>query len=125
MFKFRWMLLVGLGLSLGAPAQAANPYNGTWTLAFDTTKEDLEGTVVVRDEGGTWRVDAKSKKNPCVGIEAPIAVKTSTQTDLVFDVHRSKLLASCKDWTVKLKRVDERTLKGQFADGREITLLRQ
>jgi hypothetical protein len=125
MFKMRWLLAVGLGFALGAPVHAANPYNGSWKLFFDTSTEDLEGTVVVKDDGGTWRVDAKSKKNPCIGSESPIAVKTSSETELVFEVQRSKLLASCKDWTVKLKRVDEKTLKGHFADNREITLRKQ
>jgi hypothetical protein len=126
MSKISWLLVVGLGLSLVAPAQAANPYNGTWKVSFDGSKtEDLEGTVVVNDEGDSWHMVARSQKNPCVGREAPIAVKASSETDLVFEVQRSRILASCKDWTMKLKRVDERTLKGQFSDGREVTLQRQ
>ncbi|HEV8691968.1 MAG TPA: hypothetical protein VGQ91_16815 [Ideonella sp.] len=125
MFKIRGLLVVGLILSFGAPALAANPYNGAWKLFFDTKTEDLEGTVVVKDDGGTWHVEAKSKKNPCIGSESPIAVKTASETELVFEVQRSKLLASCKDWTVKLKRVDDKTLKGHFADNREIMLQKQ
>ena len=125
MFKIRWLLAVGLGFALGAPVQAANPYNGTWALSFDTKTEDLEGTVVVKDDGGTWHVDAQGSKNPCIGREFQIAVKAASEAELVFEVQRSKLLASCKDWMVKLKRVDAKTLKGLFADSREITLHKQ
>ena len=125
MLKFRCLLVVGLGLSLVGPAQAANPYDGTWSMSFETTHEDLDGILVVKDDGGTWRVDAKSAKSPCVGRESPIVVKKATGAELVFEVQRSKGLASCKDWTVAVKRVDAKTLKGEFADHRPITLLRQ
>lgn len=117
---------VGWSLLLSAPAYAANPYNGRWDISFEGVKNvEMGGTVVVKDEGGTWKVHAENKQNPCVGRESPIVVKTATGSELVFDVERSKGLASCKDWTVKLKRVDDNTLKGQFADGREITLERE
>jgi hypothetical protein len=122
----RGLLLASLGLSLGATALAANPYEGTWDLAFDGAKAaEVEGTVVVNGDGGSWHVDALSKKNPCIGRTVPIAVKTATETDFVFEVLRSKELSACKNWTVKLKRVDAKTLKGEFADGREITLERR
>ena len=106
-------------------ARATNPYNGTWTVSFDGSKTaDLEGTVVVTDEGGTWKVLARQRQNPCVGREAPISVLKSSADELVFEVNRSAVLAGCRDWKMKLKKVDEKTLSGVFTDGRAVTLTR-
>lgn len=43
-------------LSLPVLAQSSNPYDGSWTVSFDgtTRTSNLEGTVVVKDDGGTW-----------------------------------------------------------------------
>lgn len=118
-------LFLSFILSSSAFAQPANPYNGTWTVSFDGNKTaDLEGTVVVDDGGGTWKVTARARKNPCVGREAPITVQTASPEELVFEVNRSKVLTGCKDWTMKFKKVDDKTLTGEFTDGRAVSLIR-
>ncbi|HWH81851.1 MAG TPA: hypothetical protein VNU71_06405 [Burkholderiaceae bacterium] len=107
-------------------AQSPNPYNGSWAASFDGNKTaDVEGTVVVNDDGGTWKFLARDRKNPCVGREAPIAVISASADQLVFEVNRSKVLTGCKDFTMKFKKIDDRTLSGQTSEGRVISLIRQ
>lgn len=124
----RSTLLVSL-LSLGvtpARAQAPNPYNGTWVVSFDgKSTVDLEGKVVVADGGGAWKVVARSKKNPCVGRDAPITVQLASAEEFVIEVNRSKVLSGCKDFTYRFKRVDDKTLEGQLTDGRTMTLTKE
>lgn len=125
---FRSALLSSL-LSLGVTlvtAQTPNPYNGTWVISFDgKTTADLEGKVVVADGAGTWKVVAQSKKNPCVGREAPITVQLASADGLVIEVNRSKVLAGCKDFTFRFKKVDDKTLESQLTDGRTMTLTKE
>lgn len=119
-------LAFAIGLPLTSAAQTPHPWDGTWTLGFDGSRtSDLEGTVVVQGQGGSWRVATQSSKNPCVGREAPILVRSATADELVFEVKRSSVLASCKDWTMTFKKVDDKTLRGHFTDGRVIQLSRQ
>lgn len=118
-----WVLLpIGHAHAQSPP----NAYNGTWALGMDGSRTvDMEGTVVVKDEGGTWRVLARSRGNPCVGREAPIAVKSATETELVFEVNRSQVLAGCRNWTMRFRKLDDKTLTGQLTDGRVVTLTRE
>jgi len=109
-----------------ANAQAQNPYNGTWKVSFDgKTIVNLEGTVVVKDDGGSWKVVAKMRSNPCVGREAPIAVTVASADELVFTVNRLQVLTGCRDWTMKFKKVDDRKLAGIWTDGRVVLLARE
>lgn len=130
MNRSRFLRLVALVLTASAvlapvSAQTDNPYNGKWTISFDGKKiVDLEGSVVIKDDGGTWDVVAQSHKNPCVGKVYPITVQSASADELVFTVNRAKTLAGCKDSTYTFKKVDERTLKGELADGRSASLTR-
>lgn len=74
---------------------------------------------------GTWRVLARSRGNPFVGREAPIAVKSATDTELVFEVNRSQVLAGCRDWTLRFRKLDDKKLSGQLNDGRVVTFTRE
>jgi hypothetical protein len=107
-------------------AQSENPFNGSWAVSFDGKKTvDLDGTVVVNGTRGVWDIVAQSRKNPCVGREYPITVQNATIDELTFTVNRAATLAGCKDSTYTFKRVDEKTLKGELADGRAISLTRK
>jgi|JI10StandDraft_1071094.scaffolds.fasta_scaffold33186_8 hypothetical protein len=118
-------LAIAIGLPLAAAAQAPHPWSGTWTLEFDGSRtSDLEGTVVVQGDGGSWRVATQSKKNPCVGREAPIVVKSATAEELVFEVDRASVLKGCRNWTMTFKKVDDKTLQGTFTDGQLVQLRR-
>lgn len=68
-----------------AYAGTDNPYNGKWTVKFDGEKlANSTGTVVIMADQGTWKIAARSNKNPCVGFEAPVAVKLATDDELVL-----------------------------------------
>lgn len=124
MNRIRFSVLAVAVLALRVFAQTDNPYNGKWTISFDGKKTvDLEGSIVVTGEGGTWDMTAQARKNPFVGREYPITVKASAD-ELVFTVNRAKTLAGCKDSTYTFKRVDDKTMKGELSEGREASLIR-
>ena len=106
-------------------AQTATPYDGTWKMKFQGVQATLGGEVVIKEGGGTWDQDPGLAKNDCFKRVAPITVELATAEQLVFKVNRSKALTGCPDWTMKFKRVDDRTLQGEFPDGRAISLTRQ
>ena len=113
-----------LAVASTSMAQDVNPYNGTWKVAYDSKKgANREGTVVVSGKGGTWDMLTQRSKNACAGKEVPIAVRTATADELVFEINRSKALMGCKDGLAKLKRVDDNTLEGEF-DGKKFTMTR-
>jgi hypothetical protein len=60
-----------------------------------------------------------------VGRKAPIVVKTATADKLIFVVRFSTVLQGCPDSEVRLKRVDDKTLKGIRDKDKEITLVRK
>ena len=104
---------------------STNPYNGTWTVSFDGRRTaDLEGTVVLKDAAGTWEVLARSAKNPCVGREAPITVRTASAGELICEVNRSKVSTGGKDLDDEIEEVDDKALTGELSDGRAVWLVR-
>jgi hypothetical protein len=125
----RAMFVAGLLACAAAMAQTTNPYNGNWTATWEGTKGLLyhanQADVVIADQGGSFDNRSSSTRNPCVGRKAPIAVKTSTASDLVFVIRFSTVLQGCRDSEVRLKRVDDRTLKGTRDKDKEITLTRK
>ncbi|MEP6608428.1 MAG: hypothetical protein ABJA83_07085 [Burkholderiaceae bacterium] len=126
MYRTSVALLLACMLSSSIFAQTANRYDGTWKIKFDgPTTANLGGAVVIKEDGGTWNQDAGVARNACFKREAPIAVELATAEELVFKVNRSKVLAGCPDSTMKFKKVDDRTLKGEFPDGRVLTLTRE
>jgi hypothetical protein len=67
---------------------------------------------------------AAARKNPCVGRAYPITVQKASAEELVFTVNRAQTLAGCRDSTYIFKKVDDKTMKGEMPDGREISLIR-
>ena len=107
-------------------AQTDNPFNGSWTISFDGKKTvDLDGTVVINGTGGTWDIVAQSRKNPCVGRAYPITVQKATADELTFTVNRAVTLASCNDSTHTFKKVNDKSLNGELAEGRAVSLTRK
>jgi len=81
--------LLGLGgafLGSIAFAQGPNPYNGKWLAKFqDKRGEAKEAELVVKDDGGTWKVwgtPRDTKINPCIGRDLPIAVQLASAEGL-------------------------------------------
>jgi len=118
--------LAALVVADPAVAQTDNPFNGNWKISFDGTRTvDLDGTVVVKGDGGTWDIVAQSRKNPCLGREYPITVQKASGEELVFTVNRAATLTGCKDSTYTFRKVDDKTLKGELGDGRAASLTRR
>ena len=112
-------------LSSAVFAQTANPYNGTWTVLLEGfERARLQGTAVVKDEVGTWQITASARLDPCIGREAPITVQVASADELVFKVNRSQVLTGCPDFTMKFKKIDDKTMKAELPGGRSATLTR-
>lgn len=131
-YDMNTLKLLGLGgalLGSIAFAQGPNPYNGKWLAKFQDKRGGAqEAELSVKDDGGTWKVWGTSrdtKRNPCIGRDLPITVKLASTEGLAFRIEGSKVLAGCPDGSVTLKRVDDKTLEGQFGDGRTLTLVRE
>jgi hypothetical protein len=77
-------------------------------------KERLSSRI--RAAPGTWRSGEGTTH---------ARVRSATADDLVFEINRSTALAGCKDGIAKLKRVDDKTLQGEFDGGRKLKLIRQ
>lgn len=119
------LALLMFALSPAVPAQTANPHNGTWKVLLEGFPvPGLQGTVVVKDEGGTYTMTSSSRTDACVGIGAPITVQAASPDELVFKVNRSKVLTGCSDFTWKFKNVDDKTMKAQLTEGLSVTLTR-
>lgn len=122
--KARFFLALA-ALALAAQAQESNPYNGTWKAEYTNRNgATREGKVVISDRTGTWDMAVQRGNNPCAGRAYPIAVTVANATELSFEISRAKTLAGCKDGSASLKRVDDKTLEGEFDDFK-LRLVRQ
>ncbi|RZI74765.1 MAG: hypothetical protein EOP80_09980 [Variovorax sp.] len=110
--KKAWLALV-LCTPLMAAAQAANPWDGKWQVAFKTERgTDRDGTVIVNGNAGSWDLNVAQRNDPCAGRAYPIEVQRATAEELVFKVARSTTLAGCQDNTMRMKATDANTLEG-------------
>ncbi|MGB7934608.1 MAG: hypothetical protein WCH04_20760 [Gammaproteobacteria bacterium] len=123
--RFLSVLLMAVLPAL-ALAQEDNPYNGSWHASLVNEKGiSREGTVIIIDQSGTWKITSKIFKNPCAGLQAPIVIQRTSTDELMFKINRSKALWGCDDDIATLKRVNETTLQGELNDGRKLTLVRE
>lgn len=127
MIRAGTLLLLAVLACATAMAQEANPYDGNWAATWIGAKAQRKNVadVVIHGSSGTFQTRHASRNNPCVGIKAPIAVTTATADELVFVIKFSAALGGCKDAEVKLKRVDDKTLKGFRNEKMEMTLTKQ
>lgn len=106
------MALLLLTLSVYATGQT-NPFLGNWSVTWEGGRRNYEATLVITQSGGTWRTLAnKSRNDNCVGLEAPIAIQSTTSDAMTIQLKFSDALQGCTDSKVILKRVDENTLTG-------------
>jgi hypothetical protein len=125
LMQFLSVLLMAVLPAL-ALTQEANPYNGTWHASLVNEKGiSREGTVIINDQGGTWKITSRIFKNPCAGLQAPIVIQRTSTDELVFKIYRSRALRGCDDDIAILKRVNETTLQGELNDGRKLTLVKE
>ena len=97
-----------------------------WLAKFKgPTGTPVEARVVVKDSEGTWTGNTSSPFNPCFGLEWPFAVTRAAADNLEISVNMEKALSGCGTFDLKLKRTDDKTLEGEFSDGRKVILSRQ
>ena len=107
-------------------AQTPNPYNGSWGILLEGfERAKVEGTLTVKDEGGTWSTTASARNDPCIGRDTPITVQAVSEDGLALKVNRSQVLTGCPDFSFKFKKVDEKTMKAELTGGRSVTLTRK
>lgn len=126
MKTIEWLVIGTFLASPVALAQEPNLYSGTWEVNMVSKKgEPRKGTVILKDQDGTWDINWQNVKKPCAGIRAPILIQRTSPDELVFEIRRSEALRGCKDQIATLKRVSDTTLQGELDDGRKLTLLRK
>ncbi|KQP14707.1 hypothetical protein [Pseudorhodoferax sp. Leaf267] len=120
-----WIATLLLCAAQAALAQP-NPFEGQWTARFKTFGQDREAKLDVQPPGGTWQVlYLPAGADICFKLKAPIEVLRSTSDEMEFVVQRSKTLAGCADIKpIVLRRIDDKTLEGAFADGIPLRLTR-
>lgn len=119
-----------LALSIGAatPARAEPELSGRWKATFATEGiEAREADVLIDGLTGSWVACARPSrdKGDCVGRPKAIVLSdTGTSTvSLRFDA--STTPAARKGLKARLTVVDEKTLEGEFDDGRVLRLVRR
>lgn len=124
MFRTCFAVVAIVGATV-AFAQSEHTYDGKWKITFDGTRTvDMEGTVVIKGNAGTWDMATRAVNNPCVGRQYPITVQKATADELFFTVNRAATLVGCKDGTYSFRKVDDKTLKGEVGGGRPASLVR-
>ena len=109
-------------------AQSANPFVGTWDVTYthvprgSPIPREEQGTLVITETGGTWRVYARSTiGDPCSGRDTPIEIRRVDERQLRATVKYSSLADTCKDGGLELNRDEQGRVtgrRGQF----ELTL---
>lgn len=101
-------------LGLIALSAHGSPYDGAWTASVVPKQgEPFSADVVVDGEGGSWQARVRTNREvPCLGRKFPVHVLTASADEMSFRVAASESLPGCNDFTVKLQRVDDRTLTG-------------
>jgi hypothetical protein len=96
-----------------ASAQDAVNYSGKWRAQVTPPSgKTYEAYVVIEDKAGTWQAMAASRNDPCVGRPVPIAVLMATADQLSFRIKHAEAIPGCVDSTVRVDKVDEKTMKG-------------
>jgi len=102
-----------IGFVALASAQDAVNYSGKWRAQVTPPSgKTYEAYVVIEDKAGTWQAMATSRNDPCVGRPVPIAVLTATADQLSFRIKHADAIPGCVDSTVRVDRVDDKTMKG-------------
>ena len=108
-------ILAGLlvGFAALAIAQDAANYSGKWRAQVTPPSgRTYEANVVIDDKVGTWQALASSRNDPCVGRPVPIAVLSATNDELSFRIKHAEAIPGCIDSTVRVTRVDDKSMKG-------------
>ena len=118
-------------LASTAHAQTPAPLDGRWTgtTTSATSGAELLIEVDIKDQAGTWTYTAPGanakRAGPCFGRAFPLEVRLQPGEQYAISVDGARLITGCPVFSLTLKRIDETTLEGTFANGRPAKLVRQ
>mgnify|MGYP006193241767 FL=1 len=111
-----------------ATAWAQSPLDGSWRVTFATEgSEGREALVELKGGTGTWTTyprGDRDRRDACVGRPFPIAMAGDATTGLSLQLD-AKAIPGCRDRKATLKVVDDKTLEGNFDNGRALRLVKQ
>lgn len=118
-------------LASTAYAQTPSLLDGRWTgtTTSATSGAELLIDVEIKDRAGTWTYTAPAanakRAGPCFGRAFPLEVRPQPGDQYAVSVDGARHITGCPVFSLILKRVDETTLEGTFANGRPAKLVRQ
>lgn len=124
--------LAGLLSSAVPIAQAAAPFDGTWTAAWTDPSggsgSKMLAEFVLDGSAGTWKwimPSRQSGRSPCANLAFPITAEAAGPGALTLHLDESKTIRGCSDFTVTVKAGDEKSFEGHFKGGTPIRFTRQ
>ena len=125
-------LAVGLSLlACTTHAQIPMSLDGRWTgtTTSATSGAELLIDVEIKDQAGTWTYTAPGanpkRAGACFGRPFPLEVRPQPGDQYAVSVDGARVITGCPVFSLTLKRIDETTLEGTFANGRPAKLVRQ
>jgi hypothetical protein len=121
-----------IGFAILAPlfclAQTPDSLEGSWSANFSAPNgTQREAAVLIKGDEGNWKLATArvNREDPCVGRPIPFVISKADDV-FRFAMSPSKGLAGCgEDYTLSMRKVDEKTLEGNFRDGRKFVLTRR
>lgn len=86
---------------------------GTWNVEWQGARTPQQARLIITESGGTFQRSARTKFDPCVGAEAPIALQDINGQDATVLVKYSEALQGCADWKLQIQKIDDQTMTGK------------
>lgn len=83
-------------------AQTPPVFSGNWKVTWQGEKRELEGSLLISENGGVWKTFASNKINPCVGREVPIEVKKVNDREIRVLLKYSDVIQGCENGSLRL-----------------------
>lgn len=124
------LFAAGMLLNFAAQAQNLTPLTGDWSghVTPATGGKQIQVELKIQESSATYKAMGSAnemKHNPCLGRERPAAVVTrrASPTEVILHVEAAEI-AGCPKLTVRLTRVDDKTLEGELKNGASVKLTR-
>ena len=128
MLQPSWCFCFAILAPLSCLAQTPDSLDGKWTANFSAQNgTPREAAVAIKGDEGTWKLASArvNREDPCNGNAIPFVV-SKAEDAYQFAMSPSKGLAGCgSDYTLTMKKVDDKTLEGNFRDGRKFVVTRR
>lgn len=101
---------------------------GAWVAKWNAPNgTGREAKVAIKGEQGTWRLATSrvNSEDPCIGNSIPFDISRNDE-GVAFAMSPSKGMAGCgQDYTLRMRKVDDKTMEGHFRDGRTFSVTRK